>query len=60
MSNIIIVKKSSGAVIRITNAAADILESMLNEVPAGNISICKLASNLIEYAAKDTVIKVEE
>ena len=69
MSNIIIVKKSSGAVIkrdkkgaviRITNAAADVLESMLSEVPTGNISICKLASNLIEYAAKDTVIKVEE
>lgn len=69
MSNVIVIKKSQGtvinrdkqgAVIRITNEAADVLESILNKVHTGDISICKLASNLIEYAAKDTVIKVED
>ena len=67
MSNIIVIKKqprlirrdSRGAVIRITNEAADILEGFL-EKTYGSISVCQLASNLIEYAAKDTVIKLEE
>ena len=52
-----------GAVIRITNAAADILENFLNEGGEDlikNMSVCQLASNFIEYAAKDTIIEFEK
>ena len=55
-------RDGKGAVIRITNAAADILENFLNEGGEElikNMSVCQLASNFIEYAAKDTIIEFE-
>lgn len=67
MSNVIVVKKkkrtlirrdSSGAVIRVTHEAADTLERLLNEAGA-DLTVIALASSLIEYAAKDTIIRVE-
>jgi hypothetical protein len=67
MSNVIVVKKkkrtlirrdSSGAVIRVTHEAADALERLLNEAGA-DLTVIALASSLIEYAAKDTIIRVE-
>ena len=72
MPNIIKVKQrkevrikrdGKGAVIRITNAAADILENFLNEGGEEliqNMSVCQLASNFIEYAGKDTIIEFEK
>lgn len=68
MSNVIVIKKKPirpirrdgrGAVIRITNDAADILESLLERTES-QIPVSHLASNLIEYAAKDTIIRFEE
>jgi hypothetical protein len=68
MSNVILVKKSDfrhikrdrkGAVIRINSQAADVLEGLLDQA-GGRISIMELASSLIEYAAKDTIIKWED
>ena len=68
MSNLIVIKKKPvrpikrdgrGAVIRITNEAADVLESLLEKTES-QIPVCHLASNLIEYAAKDTIIRFEE
>lgn len=65
MPNIIKVNKKTdvhikrdgkGAVIRITNAAADVLEGFLNQ-DGVDMSVCQLASNFIEYAAKDTIIE---
>ena len=56
-------RDGKGAVIRITNAAADILEDFLNEGGEDlikNMSVCQLASNFIEYAAKDTIIEFEK
>lgn len=67
MSNVIVVKQkrrtlirrdSKGAVIRINKDAADALERLLWESES-NLTVIELASSLIEYAAKDTIIKVE-
>lgn len=69
MPNVIIIKKrrkraiSRGAcgdgVIRIDPEAADILEGFLLKTE-GQVSVKKLASSLIRYAANDTIIKVED
>ena len=56
-------RDGKGAIIRITNAAADVLEDLLNdggEELGRNMSVCQLASNLIEYAGKDTTIEFEK
>ena len=68
MSNIITVRRatvkrikrdSRGAVIRISHHAADVLEALLDQAD-GRLTIMELASNLIDYAASDTIIKWEE
>lgn len=68
MSHMIVVKRprprtikrdGKGAVIRISNEAADVLDGLL-EKAGGCITVLDLASSLIEYAAKDTIIKIEE
>lgn len=68
MSNIITVKRASaykikrnnrGAIIRIDNRAADVLEGLLDQA-YGRLTVKELASALIEYAANDTIIKLED
>lgn len=68
MSNVITVKRATaykirrnnrGAIIRIDNRAADVLESLLDQA-YGQLTVKELASALIEYAANDTIIKWED
>lgn len=56
----LIKRDGKGAVIRITNEAADALEGFLNGDKPIDMSVCQLASNFIEYAAKDTIIRFND
>lgn len=69
--NIIIIEKKQpkkqhikrdgrGGIIRITNEAADYIESFLNRPELIDMSVCELASNFIKFAAENTIIKVDE
>lgn len=46
-------------IVRVDQEAVDILEEFLIKTN-GQVSVKELASNLIKYAANDTIIKVEE
>lgn len=69
MSNIITVKRSrrtkinrstrNEGIIRISAEAADILEELLTKAE-GTLTVKDLASELIKYAANDTIINVVE
>lgn len=69
MANIITVKSRKRSqikrgsrgegIIRISADAADVLEELLSKAD-GVLTVKDLASELIKYAANDTIIKVEE
>lgn len=69
MSNIIIIKKKrmtkinrgnrGDGIVRIDTEATDILEKLLQET-GGRFTVKELASQLLKYAANNTIIKIEE
>lgn len=69
MANIITVKAKKRSqikrgsrgegIIRINAEAADVLEKLLTKADGG-LTVKDLASELIQYAANDTIIEVEE
>ena len=48
------------AVIKIDSDSADDPERLLAETADLNLSVKELASSMIKYAAKDTIIKIDE